>query len=127
MHGRRRASRRTLAGRTSRQRRKPMSSIPQRTLEDLPHSFLNLIDELCRWLCRLIYKNLYFVFSVPLVFMLLRIPQIYTVVSETVEVPHSTSTDVGERLAILFLGFLLTVGAFCLASVFVVVPPRWTP
>jgi hypothetical protein len=103
-----------------------MSSFLQPAPQDQGYSVLNLIDELCRWLCRLIYNNLYFVFSVPIVFLLLLIPQIYTVISETVEVPP-TDSDFGQRLAVLFLGFLLTVGAFCLASVFAVVPPHWTP
>ena len=52
------------------------------------HGALNFVDEFLRWLCRLIYRNLYFVFSLPIVFVVLRVPQIYSVVSETVEVPQ---------------------------------------
>jgi hypothetical protein len=103
-----------------------MSSIPPPPSASDRQVFLGFVDELLRWLCRLINNNLFFIFSVPLVFLLLRIPQIFTVISETVEVPHTDSWNVNERFAIFFLWFLLTVGAFCLASVFVVVPPHWT-
>jgi predicted acylesterase/phospholipase RssA len=82
---------------------------------------LRRLDRYLRWLGWLLYENLYFALSVPVVFLLLQVPQISTVITETVEVSVQSRET---RWAILFLGFLVFVGAFCLASIFVVVPPQ---
>ena len=89
------------------------------------HVILMSSDEVFRWLLRLSYQNLFFGLSLPLVFALLLIPQIFNVIAETVEVGVSTGGHGNEAGARLFLGYLIAVGAFCLASVWVVVTPRW--
>jgi hypothetical protein len=83
------------------------------------------VDTFSRWLWRMLRENLFFLLSIPLVgLVLLFVPQIETVVMEGVEVPFGENWQ--ETVwAIGFMEFLVCMGAFSLASVFVVPTPQW--
>src|SRR5262249_22027002 len=86
---------------------------------------LNCLDTFNRWLWRMLRENLFFLLSVPLVaLILLNVPQIATVVTESVAGPVGQNWQ--ETLwAIGFLEVLVCMGAFSFASALVVPTPPW--